>query len=130
MVVTDFPDGHFDRVYSETTMLIDDERRICRVRPSTASGWYTAMTWCASSNAQDASVTAINNFYRCLIHSRSGTSPRCPTANLAINQVSDITAQAIPYWQLRIHSKHRNGAEQLSPDAYARCTALPGDQRR
>ncbi|WP_223778849.1 methyltransferase domain-containing protein [Streptomyces sp. 135] len=122
MVVTDFPDGHFDRVYSnETTMLIDDlnEGFAEFARLLRPGGRYTAMTWCASSNAQDASVTAINNFYRCLIHSRSEYFTALSDAGLAINQVSDITAQAIPYWQLRIHSKHRNGAEQLFLDAYA-----------
>lgn len=50
--------------------------------------------------------------YNCHIHPRSTYFAALEANGLIPCQVMDLTAEAIPYWELRRHSELRNGIEQ------------------
>jgi geranyl diphosphate 2-C-methyltransferase len=122
MLRTGFPDNSFDRVVAnETTMyvdLFDLYREFARViRPG---GLCVFITSCISDvvgpTSQD--VQEINRHYGCTIHTRSSYFKALVSNDFIPYKVIDLTAQAIPYWELRIQSAHRTGIEDAFLRAY------------
>jgi geranyl diphosphate 2-C-methyltransferase len=116
MVKTPFADASFDAVVTnETTMYVDlfeAFREFARVlRPG---GRYVLVTWCENDAVTpvSAEVTAINDHYCCQIHRRGTYLKALAESGLVVSRVLDYTQQAIPYWELRSHSKMKTGVEE------------------
>lgn len=116
MVNTPFEDGAFDAVVTnETTMYVDlfeAFREFARVlRPG---GRYVLVTWCQNDAVTAASpeVAAIDEHYVCHIHRRGTYLKALAESGLAASRVLDLTREAIPYWELRSHSKLKTGVEE------------------
>jgi len=122
MLRTDFPDDSFDRVVTnETTKYVDLfelYREFARViKPG---GQYVFITLCTSDAASWASpdIQEIDRHYGCSMHPRSRYFKALVSNDLIPYRVSDLTAQAIPYWELRTQSAHRTGIEDAFLRAY------------
>jgi geranyl diphosphate 2-C-methyltransferase len=126
MSATDFADGSFQRVVTnETTMYVD----LCEAfnefaRLLVVGGRYVAITWCYNDIASPpreavSEIAEIDRFYACHIHPMSTYFTALAASGLVPRKVVDLTADAIPYWELRQHSIHRNGIEQPYLSAYA-----------
>ncbi|MDQ0994393.1 cyclopropane-fatty-acyl-phospholipid synthase family protein [Streptomyces sp. V3I7] len=116
MVQTPFADGTFDFVVSnETTMYVDLAelfREITRVlRPG---GRYLATTWCRNDTVEDRSTASreIDEHYVCGMHKRSAYFEALAAAGLVPYRVTRHTEEALPYWELRNHSRLRTGVEE------------------
>ena len=57
-------------------------------------------------------MTAINDHYCCQIHRRGTYLKTLAESGLVASRVLDLTQQAIPYWELRSHSKLKTGVEE------------------
>jgi geranyl diphosphate 2-C-methyltransferase len=122
MLRTDFPDDTFDRVVTnETTMYVDLfelYREFARViKPG---GHYVFITCCLNETASSASldIQEIDQHYGCNTHPRSRYFKALVSNDLIPYKVSDLTAQAVPYWELRTQSAHRTGIEDAFLRAY------------
>jgi geranyl diphosphate 2-C-methyltransferase len=122
MVETPFEDGSFDAVFTnETTMYVDlfeAFREFARVlRPG---GRYVLVTWCRNDSVTAASreVADIDEHYVCHIHGRSTYLKALSDNGLVPSRVLDLTEEAIPYWELRSHSRLRTGVEKPFLDGY------------
>jgi geranyl diphosphate 2-C-methyltransferase len=123
MVATEFPDAHFDAVVTnETTMYVDPLeafREFARVlRPG---GRYVGVTWCwndTTSPRRTEDITAIDKHYVCHINARSRYFAGLERFGLVPTEVTDLTEEAIPYWELRTASELRTGVEPYFLDGY------------
>jgi geranyl diphosphate 2-C-methyltransferase len=122
MLRTSFPDDRFDRVITnETTMyvdLFDLYRELARViKPG---GHYVFVTCCitATANSVSPDIQEIDRHYGCNMHPRSGYFKALVSNDFIPYKVVDLTAQAIPYWELRTQSAHRTGIEDVFLRAY------------
>ncbi|MFI2352194.1 SAM-dependent methyltransferase [Streptomyces sp. NPDC019443] len=122
MVETPFEDGTFDAIYTnETTMYVDLHeafREFARVlRPG---GRYVLVTWCRNDAEVAASpdVSAIDEHYVCHIHGRGTYLKALADNGLVPSRVLDLTESAVPYWELRSHSRLKTGVEQPFLDGY------------
>jgi geranyl diphosphate 2-C-methyltransferase len=122
MTDTGMPSGSFDAVVTnETTMYIDlDEGFAEFARLLRPGGRYVCVTWCANDavSTRSKAVDFIDRHYVCHIHRRSTYFRALAANNLVPSTVWDLTAEAIPYWQLRSHSNHRTGVEQAFLDGH------------
>jgi geranyl diphosphate 2-C-methyltransferase len=122
MTQTRMPTASFDAVVTnETTMYIDlDEGFAEFSRLLRPGGRYVCVTWCANDavSTQSRAVDFIDNHYVCHIHRRSSYFRALAANNLLPSTVWDLTAEAIPYWQLRSSSGLRTGVEQAFLDGY------------
>ncbi|MEW9551204.1 cyclopropane-fatty-acyl-phospholipid synthase family protein [Nonomuraea sp. NPDC050783] len=124
MTATGFPDASYQYVVSnETTMYVDLFEAFHEfARLLEPGGRYVLVTWCANdavaASGASPEIDAINDHYVCRIHPRS-TYMRALAANgLVPSKVRDLTAEAIPYWELRSHSELRTGVESAFLQGY------------
>jgi len=121
MLRTGFPPASFDGVVTnETTMYVDLfalYREFARLlRPG---GRYVLITWCVDDRTGPTADTArIDRHYGCHMHRRSTYFAALAAGGLVPYRVVDLTAEAIPYWELRTHSQHRTGIETAFLNAY------------
>ncbi|MGH3776937.1 MAG: SAM-dependent methyltransferase [Pseudonocardiaceae bacterium] len=119
---TGFPDQSFQRVVSnETTMYVDLFDAFGEfARLLSPGGRYVVITWCYNDIVSPPrhEIEEIDRFYNCHIHPRSTYFSALAANGLIPCQVTDLTADAIPYWELRRHSEFRNGIEQAFLSAY------------
>lgn len=124
MAQTGFPDQSFDHVVTnETTMYVDlDEAFAEFARLLKPGGRYALVTWCRDDTAPDdaTEADAIDAHYVCHIHRRSHYLRALLDHGMVPLQVTDLTAEALPYWELRSHSHHATGIERPFQDAYER----------
>lgn len=122
MCSTGFPDQSFQYVVSnETTMYVDLFDAFGEfARLLSPGGRYVAITWCYNDIGAlpRHQIEEIDRFYNCHIHPRSTYFAALAASGLIPHQVVDLTAEAIPYWELRQHSEFRNGIEQAFLSAY------------
>lgn len=125
MCATTFPDQSFERIVTnETTMYVDLFEVFGEfARLLVPGGRYVAITWCfndivAPRSEDVAEIAEIDRFYACHIHPMSTYFAALAANGLVPRQVVDLTAEAIPYWELRCHSEHRNGIEQAFLSTY------------
>jgi geranyl diphosphate 2-C-methyltransferase len=122
MCSTGFADQSFQYVVSnETTMYVDLFDLFGEfARLLSPGGRYVVITWCYNDIASPPrhQIEEINRFYNCHIHPRSTYFAALVANGLVPCQVLDLTAEAIPYWELRLHSELRNGIEQAFLSAY------------
>ncbi|MEU1050737.1 methyltransferase domain-containing protein [Streptomyces sp. NPDC005897] len=124
MVATPFPNASFQYVVTnETTMYVDLFEAFAEFsRLLEPGGRYVLVTWCqndaVTAPGTSPEVDAINTHYVCHIHPRS-TYFRALAANgLVPSTVRDLTAEAMPYWELRSHSELSTGVETPFLDGY------------
>ncbi|MGW6333065.1 SAM-dependent methyltransferase [Nocardia rhamnosiphila] len=122
MAVTPFADETFDAVYcNETTMYVDLFEAFAEfARLLKPGGRFVLVTWCQNDAVTLTSpeIEAIDEHYVCHIHTR-GTYLRALAANgLIPSRVDDLTADAVPYWELRLNSELKTGVEPYFLDAY------------
>ncbi|MFE9768151.1 SAM-dependent methyltransferase [Streptomyces sp. NPDC005808] len=122
MTDTRMPAGSFDAVVTnETTMYIDLHEGFAEfARLLRPGGRYVCVTWCADDavSAHSDAVDYIDRHYVCHIHRRSAYMRALAANNLVPSMVRDLTAEAIPYWELRSHSRLRTGVEQAFLDGH------------
>jgi geranyl diphosphate 2-C-methyltransferase len=115
MAETPFGDGTFDAVVTnETTMYVDLFEAFAEfARVLRPGGRYVLVTWCQNDAvaATSPEVDAIDEHYVCHIHRRGAYFAALAKAGLAPSRVLDLTAEAIPYWELRSHSALNTGVE-------------------
>jgi geranyl diphosphate 2-C-methyltransferase len=80
------------------------------VRPG---GRYVLVTWCRNDleTANRDAIDAIDAHYVCHIHDRSHYFAMLARHHFVPLTVKDLTADAIPYWELRSHSRYATGVE-------------------
>ncbi len=122
MVETPIADGSRDAVVTnETTMYVDlfeVFKEFARVlRPG---GRYVLVTWCANDAVERKSreVQQIDDHYVCRTHRRSTYVKALVANGLIPSRITDLTADAIPYWELRSHSRLRTGVEDAFINGY------------
>ncbi|MGW5334190.1 SAM-dependent methyltransferase [Streptomyces bauhiniae] len=122
MTDTHLPTGSFDAVVTnETTMYIDlDEGFAEFARLLRPGGRYVCVTWCANDavSTHSEAVEYIDRHYVCHIHRRSAYLRALAAHNLVPRIVRDLTAEAIPYWELRSRSNLRTGVERAFLDGH------------
>jgi geranyl diphosphate 2-C-methyltransferase len=121
MVRTGFPAGHFAGVVtSETTMYVDLRELYQEfARVTRLGGRYVVITWCVNDLTGPTEDTCrIDTHYGCAMHRRSDYFKALAENDFVPATVVDLTPDAIPYWELRIHSTHRTGIEEAFLAAY------------
>lgn len=122
MVTTGFPDACFQRVVSnETTMYVDlDEAFAEFARVLVPGGGYVLTTWSGNDSIVPYApqIPVIDEHYACHVHRRSTYLQTLLAHDLVPVKVWDFTTEAIPYWELRMHSKHRSGIEEAYLDGH------------
>ncbi|MEV0681838.1 methyltransferase domain-containing protein [Actinosynnema sp. NPDC050436] len=121
MADTGLPDHSMDAVVTnETTMYVDlDETLAEFTRVLRPGGKYVCVTWCANDAVGiGAEIEAIDRHYVCHIHRRSTYFAMMAKHRLVPSLVWDLTAEAIPYWELRSRSAHATGVEKPFLDAH------------
>ncbi|WP_440900140.1 SAM-dependent methyltransferase [Actinosynnema sp.] len=122
LVATPFADGAFDRVIAnESTMYVDlDEAFAEFARLLRPGGRHVLVTGCHNDavTGRAPEGEAIDRHYDCRIHRRSTYFRALADHGLAPLEVTDLTARAIPYWELRARSDLRTGVETAFLDGY------------
>lgn len=122
MLRTEFPDGHFTGIVTnETTMYVDLYDLFAEfARLLVPGGRYVAVTWCINDvvGTTSSEIQEIDRHYGCHMHRRSTYFAALAATGFVPYRVVDLTADAIPYWQLRTHSQHRTGIEAAFLNAY------------
>jgi geranyl diphosphate 2-C-methyltransferase len=122
MLESGFSDKSFRAVWTnETTMyvdLFDLYREVHRLLPR--GGRYVCITGCCNDVLGDKSsgVRAIDAHYLCDIHARSTYMKALAANDLTPVKVLDLSAQTIPYWELRAQSSVRTGIEDSFLTSY------------
>jgi geranyl diphosphate 2-C-methyltransferase len=115
MLDTGMPTGSLRGIWTnETTMYVDlfdlfgEFTRLLR-----PGGRYVCVTGCYNDvTGRSDSVARINEHYLCDIHPRSAYFKALADNGLIPVKVADLTAQTIPYWELRERSPVRTGIEE------------------
>lgn len=122
MLDTGFPAGSMSAVwnnestmYVELALLFAEHARLLR-----RGGRYVTITGCYNDTygLPSRSVSEINAHYICDIHPRSTYFRELAAHRLVPVSVVDLTATAIPYWELRARSSLTTGIEEAFLDAY------------
>ncbi|MGW2490919.1 geranyl diphosphate 2-C-methyltransferase [Streptomyces sp. NPDC001606] len=103
-------------MYVELDLLFAEHARLLR-----RGGRYVVITGCYNDTYGQASreVSLINAHYICDIHPRSAYFRALARNRLVPVHVEDLTAAAIPYWELRKQADHLvTGIEDTFLDAY------------
>jgi geranyl diphosphate 2-C-methyltransferase len=122
MLDTGFATGSMQAIWTnETTMYVDlfdlfDEfsRLLC------FGGRYVCITGCYNDvlGGRSKAVSVIDAHYTCNIHARSEYFRALAANSLVPINVIDLTAQTIPYWELRAKSSVATGIEEPFLTAY------------
>ncbi len=122
MVDTGFTAGSFQGVITnETTMYVELPELFGEfARILEPGGRYVCITWCRNDLVADSCPQSeeIDRHYISRMHRRSSYFTAMADAGLVPISVIDLTDEAIPYWELRTHSRHRTGIEDAFIDAY------------
>ncbi|MEU0275473.1 geranyl diphosphate 2-C-methyltransferase [Streptomyces sp. NPDC006307] len=106
---------------NETTMYVDLFELYAEVsRVLEFGGRYVCVTGCSNDVAggRSMAVSRIDEHYTCNIHPRSAYFKAMAANNLVPINVVDLTAQTIPYWELRATSSLATGIEEPFLTAY------------
>lgn len=122
MLDTGFPDGSYRGIWTnETTMYVDLFSLFSEfARLLQSGGRYVCITGCYNDviGGPSASVRRIDEHYICNIHPRSEYFKALARNGFVPINVIDLTAQTIPYWELRARSSVRTGIEESFLTAY------------
>jgi len=112
----DFAAATFDCVITnETTQYVLDMNDACRefARVLAPGGRYLNATWCLneSHSGKNEYEDPINLHYGTSMNTRQEYVEALEANGFAVREIEDHTANAIPYWALRLHWQHRSGIE-------------------
>jgi geranyl diphosphate 2-C-methyltransferase len=122
MLDTGFEAGSRRAVWNnESTMYVDlFELFAAHSRLLEYGGRYVTVTGCSNdvTGLRSKAVSRIDEHYTCNIHPRSEYFKAMAANNLVPIEVVDLTAQTIPYWELRAKSSVATGIEDPFLTAY------------
>jgi geranyl diphosphate 2-C-methyltransferase len=122
MLDTGFESGSRRGIWTnETTMYVDLFELYGEfARLLEYGGRYVCITGCYNdvTGGRSKAVSRIDEHYTCNIHSRSEYFKALTANNLVPISVVDLTAQTIPYWELRAKSSVATGIEDPFLNAY------------
>lgn len=122
MLDTGFETGSRRGIWTnETTMYVDLFELYAEFsRLLEYGGRYVCITGCYNdvTGGRSKAVSRIDEHYTCNIHSRSEYFKALTANNLVPISVVDLTAQTIPYWELREKSSVATGIEDPFLTAY------------
>jgi geranyl diphosphate 2-C-methyltransferase len=122
MLDTGFATGAFRGIWNnESTMYVDlFELFAEHSRQLRFGGRYVTITGCYNdvTGGRSKAVAQIDQHYTCNIHPRSMYFRAMTASNLVPISVVDLTAQTIPYWELRAKSPVATGIEGPFLTAY------------
>ncbi|WP_158884877.1 geranyl diphosphate 2-C-methyltransferase [Amycolatopsis anabasis] len=122
MLDTGFETGSMRGIWNnESTMYVDlFELFAEHSRQLVFGGRYVCITGCYNdvTGGRSKAVSQIDQHYTCNIHPRSAYFKAMMAANLVPIAVVDLTAQTIPYWELRAKSSVTTGIEETFLTAY------------
>jgi geranyl diphosphate 2-C-methyltransferase len=106
---------------NETTMYVDLDQmftEFARLLPM--GGRYVCITGCSNdvTGGRSKAVSRIDEHYTCNIHPRSEYFRAMAAHGIVPITVIDLTADTIPYWELRSHSELATGIEEPFLTAY------------
>ena len=122
MLDTGFADDSHQVIWTnETTMYVDLHElyaEFARLLP--AGGRYVCITGCSNdlTGGRSKAVSQIDQHYTCNIHPRSEYFKALAANNFVPINVVDLTADTIPYWELRAKSSVATGIEEPFLNAY------------
>lgn len=106
---------------NETTMYVDLRELFAEfARLLQYGGRYVCITGCSNdvTGLRSKAVSRIDEHYTCNIHPRSEYFKALAANNLVPIKVVDLTADTIPYWELRAKSSVATGIEEPFLTAY------------
>ncbi len=122
MLDTGFDAGVMGGIWTnETTMYVDLFELFAEFsRLLSYGGRYVCITGCYNdvTGGRSKAVSVIDAHYTCNIHPRSHYFKALAASNLVPINVIDLTAQTIPYWELRAKSSVATGIEDPFLTAY------------
>lgn len=122
MLDTGFEAGAFQAIWNnESTMYtVLDDLFAAHSRLLTRGGRYVTITGCYNDvyGLPSRAVSTINAHYVCDIHPRSAYFRAMAANRLVPAAVVDLTADTIPYWELRRKSSVATGIEDSFLEAY------------
>jgi geranyl diphosphate 2-C-methyltransferase len=122
MLDTGFDTGSRQGIWTnETTMYVDLFDLYAEfARLLAYGGRYVCITGCYNdvTGGRSKAVSRIDEHYTCNIHPRSEYFKALEANNLVPINVIDLTAQTIPYWELRAKSAVATGIEEPFLTAY------------
>ncbi|MDN3355631.1 geranyl diphosphate 2-C-methyltransferase [Actinomadura sp. DC4] len=122
MLDTGFEAGGFQAIWNnESTMyVVLDDLFAAHSRLLARGGRYVTITGCYNDvyGLPSRAVSTINAHYVCDIHSRSAYFRAMAANRLVPVNVIDLTADTIPYWELRQKSSVTTGIESTFLEAY------------
>ncbi|MER7849510.1 geranyl diphosphate 2-C-methyltransferase [Kitasatospora sp. NPDC096077] len=122
MLDTGLPDASRQAVWTnETTMYVELDQLYAEfARILAPGGRYVCITGCSNdvTGGRSQAVSRIDSHYTCNIHPRSAYFKALAANGLVPIAVMDLTAQAIPYWELRAESDLATGIEESFLTAY------------
>ncbi|MCX4695873.1 geranyl diphosphate 2-C-methyltransferase [Streptomyces sp. NBC_01408] len=122
MLDTGFEKGAFSAVWNnESTMYVELSQLFAEhARLLRRGGRYVTITGCYNDTygLPSKAVSEINAHYICAVHPRSTYFKELAANRLVPVCVTDLTAAAIPYWELRARSSLTTGIEDAFLDAY------------
>lgn len=122
MLDTQFETGSMDAIWTnETTMYVDLFKLFAEFsRLLKDGGRYVCITGCYNDvlGGRSRAVSEIDAKYICNIHPRSNYFKALAANDLVPIEVTDLTPDTIPYWELRTHSKDATGVEDPFLRAY------------
>lgn len=122
MLDTGFETGAYRGIWNnESTMYVDLFDLFAEhSRQLAFGGRYVTITGCYNdvTGGRSKAVAQIDQHYTCNIHPRSAYFRAMTANNLVPMSVIDLTAQTIPYWELRAQSSVATGVEDPFLTAY------------
>lgn len=122
MLDTGFATGGYRAIWNnESTMYVDLFDLFAEhSRQLEFGGRYVTITGCYNdvTGGRSRAVAQIDQHYTCNIHPRSQYFKAMTANNLVPISVVDLTAQTIPYWELRAKSSVATGVEEPFLAAY------------
>lgn len=122
MLDTGFPTGSRKAIWNnESTMYVDLHQLFAEhARQLVVGGRYVTITGCYNdlTGGRSKAVSQIDQHYTCNIHSRSEYFKAMQANDLVPISVIDLTADTIPYWELRARSSVATGIEGPFLTAY------------
>nr|WP_221471409.1 geranyl diphosphate 2-C-methyltransferase [Amycolatopsis umgeniensis] len=122
MLDTGFETGSRKAIWNnESTMYVDLHELFAEhARQLEFGGRYVTITGCYNdvTGGRSKAVAQIDQHYTCNIHPRSQYFKAMTANDLVPISVVDLTADTIPYWELRAKSSVATGVEKPFLDAY------------